>query len=218
MLLYFTAAFSQGDSTQTLFKHVKYSYAQCDLGYVGMPYKNDFMNGFGIHFGAVMNKKLFAGIGVETYSLAGVPAAPYPTSSSSTLSVTYASLDLEYLHHPNKLFNFSIPVRTCYTSTQYSNVYITNYSGPYDPKVSFTDHFLTMEAGLNVFVNLIKQISLGVGGSYRYAVNVGSAGTNEDFSGYSVTGMLRFKLYSREWYDAQVKKQQEMMKQMNNGN
>ena len=106
---------SPTDSTQALFKGVKYSYIQWDLGYSGQSVKAQFVNAFDATLlGVVMNKKWFTSFGICGWVKKGDNI--YLTEKPPVLdSYVTMYLNNELLFKPDKLVNFSIPFRIAYT-------------------------------------------------------------------------------------------------------
>lgn len=191
------------DSTKSVFKmkKTKYSYIQWDEGYTGMNLKGEWKNGFDMSLtGVVFSKKYSTSLGIIGY----VDNAPNTFGNPLPKVDSYIGVywNNEYLLHPDNMINFSFPLKIAYIgasgwstdSTVGWNQAISNWNFTGKNYYNHDGMFWTVSPGANVFINLFKPLSLGVGANYRFAFGVPKIlGTDSDFSSYSVLVFLRIK-------------------------
>jgi hypothetical protein len=209
---------SEADSTKALFNNVHYSYMQWDLGYSGMNVRNQFVNGFDITLiGAVFNKHWFTGLGINGWITQTTPGSftEMPMKVDSYVSVY---LDNEYLVRPEKLINFSFPLKIGYTGASgydtipTSQPYIINWNYTGSDYYYYDCTFWTISPGANVFMNIFKPLSLGIGANYRFAFGVPKdGGKNADYSSYSINAFLRYKFDTKLYMKRVLERQKEYM-------
>lgn len=199
----------QTQTTDCLFKNLKYSYFLAEAGYINLPIKNITTHGFGLSMNGVFNNHFVTGFSldaVNTKQLSLPTSIPVISPQYSYMLIAWNN---EYLFSPHKLFNASFQLKTGMGKVTYADKSKMEYYYSYDPntniytqtpypKVISDDGFFVLEPGINLFVNLTPCISIGGGGHYRFSWGVDKAGTNMDFTNYSLTAMLRFKLDSPE--------------------
>lgn len=207
------AAFSQErtekkDSVESLFGRAHYSYTQLDIGYAGFAFQDVMLNGVDFNYGVALNNKFVISFGLDAAAAQNVYLKQYPNYNKE-LTYMQGQLTLEFLHKPNKLFNLSIPIKLAWANVNLRGMNSNNY-GNY---ISATDdNFFVAEPGARIFVNLFPALSLGGGVSYRISFGSSLIGSDNDFRNYSVYALLRFKLFTREWYKRQMQRQREWMK------
>ncbi len=195
----------QADTTQYLFKNAKYSYIQYGLGYSPMFFGNgQTMHGFsGSIIGVVLNDKIALGLdidGVVKYDPNAIIVLPEITSFA------FMSLNIEPLIKPRKVVNFSFPIKIGYGGASHYELMPQGYLSLQNPS------FMVVQPGAMAWINLFKPLSLGVGGSYRMAIN-GNSSTFETFSGFSGFAMLRFKFYTKEFNQKMMERQRLYLQQ-----
>ena len=210
------------DTTQYLFKNLNYSYFQYTIGYEGMSFgPHDFVNGINMTIlGAAFGNKISFGADVDmanrTPNSSFSPGTNYP----QTAAFVGCNLFVEPLIRPKKLINFSIPIKFGIANTsrwdtamdfgsQWNGSY---YSSSLNYQVNqYSDNLVMTSVGVNCFVNLWKPVSLGVGASYRYSINMQTSNHADKYSGVSTFVLLRFKWDTRAYYQKAFARQKAYM-------
>ena len=194
------------DSTKSLFKTPKFSYMQWDLGYNGMMLKGEWKNCFDASFlGFVFGKKYATSIGVTGFVDNSIYAAgaTAPPKVDSYVAIYWNN---EFLLNPDRLVNFSFPVRVSFAGATSWDTVLTGSPGQVISNWNFSglnyyQHYgdmWTVSPGANIFLNVFKSVSIGAGANYRFAFGVTKEiGTDRDFSNYSILAFLRLKLDTR---------------------
>ena len=200
--------FGQTDSTESLFGNAVLTEMNFDAGYSSTIIKGHPYNGITVNYLApVFNDKIRFGLGIDFY---GKKYNPGVTQTLSLLQPSeYTSLSLNYvsaelLIRPKKLINFSVPLKIAMaTAGVFDTIqsYFSTGSYYYYGEVHYyhIDRFFSLSPGINVMLNLLRGMSLGLGGNYRFAFGVDHVGDEADFSNFSFTGFLRFKLNMIEY-------------------
>lgn len=209
------------DSAKALFKSPVYSYINWDFGYSVLNIKNNPHNAFDLSIiGIVFNEKWHLSFGMTGFAkdLKNVfPEESFPVIDSYIM----AYLNNEFLLKPRKLINFSFPLRIGYcgatawdTMFSYSSTQsVLNWKFTGKNYYQHDGAFWTIAPGANVFINLFKGMSLGVGANYRFALDVPKElGTESDMSGYSILAFLRIKYDTRAIIKRTMLRQQEYLK------
>jgi hypothetical protein len=197
----FNACYSQKDSVHTLFNgspHIciplKYSYLQWDLGYTNFLFSNTSINGYSLDvIGLVFNNDLDIAVGFE----GGGNRGGFGYSTVTTV-ISYSSAYIRFVPmlFPEKLFNFSMPLKFAYSNIGVTdtNIYAAGYGrrgrrgGPGSTFFSFTP-------GAEVFINMFHFLSVGGGVNYRFAFSTPGYYPKSDYDNLSFSGTLRFKIY-----------------------
>ncbi|MFZ5552905.1 MAG: hypothetical protein ACOZCO_07300 [Bacteroidota bacterium] len=190
------------DSTRTLFRSPKYSYIQWDFGYSGMKVKEQYLNGFDMSiFGVVFNEKWYVSLGVCGW--VSHAQSNFLTEEPPKIdSYVFVYLNNEFLIRPKNLINFSFPLKIGYggatgwdTLPPCTSQCIINWNFTGRDYYQHYGEFFTISPGANVFINLFKPLSLGLGMNYRFTFGLPEImGENADFNNYSLLAFLRLKL------------------------
>ncbi|CAN5369316.1 hypothetical protein BH09BAC5_BH09BAC5_21860 [soil metagenome] len=212
------------DSTKVLFKNVHYSYMQYDAGYSYIPVRNQNLNGYDISLlGAVYNNKWFVSVGFNGWVSPQTQQQYFGTLPEPPKVTSYMTVYLnnEYVIQPEKLINFSIPLKIGYTGVSgydtipTSQLYISNWNFTGRNYYQYNAQFLTISPGANVFINLFKPLSLGVGTYYRFAFGVPKvAGNNSEYVNIGFNAFLRFKFDTKAYTKKMLERQKEYYKNM----
>ena len=202
-----TTGLAQGqqDTTQYLFKNAHYSYIQYSFGYSPLFFGNGQTGqGFSASLiGVVFNDKLALGLDFDGFvDNTGLIGNTFPQITSYVA----VSLNIEPLFRPKKLINFSLPLKIGYAG---GSMY--DYTWPTIVNLR-TSEFMAIQPGVVGWINLLKPLSLGVGGAYRIPF-AKSQHDYELYSGFSGYAMVRFKFYTREFNQKMLERQREMMQQ-----
>lgn len=211
---------AQSDSTHTLFRSPKYSYMQYDIGYSRINTGVQSLNGFDMSFlGAVFNDKWLISVGATGW--VSHSRDNYLTQEPLRIeNYVFVYLNNEYLIQPKKLINFSIGVKVGYGGIGGWNslppctsqcIINWNFTGR-----DYYNHYSELGMivpGGNIFINLFKPLSLGLGANYTYMIgNSGSLGNREELNSYNLLAFLRIKLDTKAMY----KRQMERIKNLQN--
>lgn len=199
------------DSTKTLFRSPKYSYVQWDIGYSAMKVKGQQLNGFDISlFGVVFNEKWYSSLGVCGW--VSQAQNSFLTEEPPKIdSYLFVYLNNEFLIRPKKLINFSFPLKIGYggatgwdTLPPCTSQCITNWNFTGRDYYQHYGTFWTISPGANIFINLFKPLSLGLGMNYRFTFGIPDVmGKNVDFNNYSLLAFLRVKLDTKAMNERQ---------------
>jgi hypothetical protein len=200
ILVFINTSKAQGqEKVKSLFNTPEVKYAVSDLYFYTNTYNNNLIYGAGFSASAVFNNNFVTGIAVD---ISGTKQVNFPTLALAvTPRFTLYSFtgNFEYLMLPNKVVNFSIPLKlgvgyaTFKDKNYIESVNYTTNSTYY--RLIEDDYFFVAEPGVNMFVNLFDWMSLKVGGSYRFVVGASELGNNNTFSGYAINVGVRFKIY-----------------------
>jgi len=117
----------------------------------------------------------------------------------NTVNSYYAAyIKLEPILFPEKLINFSIPLKFAYSniSVANSNGY-TGYGGRRGRRGA-GNSFFSFTPGANVFINIFHFLSLGTGINYRFAFSAPGSYPANDYNNFSFSGTLRLKIYPQK--------------------
>jgi hypothetical protein len=192
------AGYSQRDSVHSLFHAnphiripIKYSYLQWDLGYTNFLFNNQSLSGYSLDLiGIVFNNDWDIAAGFEG---AGNHYGYVPIGTVSNYSAFY--LKFVPMLFPEKLINFSMPLKFAYSNLSVSN---SNNPGGYrrgrgrgNPGYSF----FSFTPGADIFLNIFHFLSLGAGVNYRFAFSTPGSFAADDYNNFSFSGIVRLKLY-----------------------
>lgn len=167
-------------------------------------FRNDTTNIYyiGGQLGFVLNHKLV--IGLSGYGLL-TDASDYGLSSldTSNYKLYYGGLFLKYILMPHSMLHFSVHSlfgagRFHYEDTE-ELYYAYNFRGPrgrfsnyYNDYNIEKDSFYVFEPGVDVMLNLHKNIRIGVGMSYRYVKGLESEFLNDkDLVGITTQALIK---------------------------
>jgi len=192
-LLSISQLHAQKDSVEALFKSPKfsihYSYLQFELGYSGFAFSNAFLNGSSYDIiGAVFNNDFSIAIGFDGAS-GSTRSMPY-FSNTSTIVDSYNDFyfKAEPLLFPDKLLNFSMPVKLCVANLGYP---IYNPNGR---RRTRNYAFTAVTAGAYLYVNVFRALSMGMGADYRLSLSSSGSVSKSDYSNFSFSVLMRFKV------------------------
>jgi len=143
--------------------------------------KDQFSTFFGGHGGLTFNHCFFLGVG--GYGLLNdIEITPAPPWGVNSLELGYGGIIIEYINQPHRLVHLSF-------NSLIGGGSICSCDDPY---YWDEDAFFIWEPGINVILNITKNVRMGIGGSYRYVSGVQMNGLqNSDLKGVSV--LLTFK-------------------------
>jgi hypothetical protein len=203
ILFIFNTCHSQRDSVHTLFSsspHIKiplkYSYLQWDLGYTGFLFSNNYVNGYSLDvIGLVFNEDLDIAAGFEG---GGSNYGYVPIGMVASYSAVY--IKFVPMLFPDKLINFSMPLKFSYSSLDVSNSNNpAGYGGRRGRGRGFPgEHFFSFTPGADVFINVFHFLSLGAGINYRFAFSTPGSYSWSDYNNASLSLIARLKLYPKK--------------------
>jgi hypothetical protein len=195
-LLSISQLHAQKDSVESLFKapklNVHYSYLQFEFGYTGFVFNGTYLNGTSYDLiGAVFNDDVDVAIGFDQCG----GASRYSNSFSSTTTTVQSYSDFyikaEPLLFPDKVFNFSVPIKLCVATLSYPIPMATGR------RRTMSYGFAAATGGAFFYVNLFRPLSLGAGADYRLSFTSSSQVASNDYSNFSFSVLARLKIYTR---------------------
>jgi hypothetical protein len=220
-LFVFSYSNAQSDSVQSVFERMPklriplhYSYLKWDFGYTGFAFNNTYIGGTSFDIiGAVFNNDLGLSFGLDG---ASKPRGRGVAFAQTDIVQAYSSIyfKAEPMLNPDKLVNFSAPLKLAYSIVSYTNP----YTGGYGRRGLISYGFPSFSFGLNGFINMFKTLSLGVGADYRFGFGSRSAVATQDYNNFFFSFIFRIKWYTRkigkgpasgnDYYSPQLKYQQ----------
>lgn len=174
-----------------IFRNLKPSYGAFDFYYASSEIQNTRLNGFGFGMGYAFNNFWMPGMSFEFYSSKSIQldvAVPVVNPSYNT---SFIEISNEFVFASNKIISLGLPLRF---GLGYTN-YFDKYSNQNYNKSIVDDSYFIADAGVHLYINLLKHASLSGGFNYRYASGVQRVGSNDDFSNYAFYGKLRIRIF-----------------------
>ncbi len=175
-----------------IFKNLKPTYGAFDFYYASSEIHNTRLNGFGFGMGYAFNNFWMPGMSFEFYSSKSIQLDVAVPVVNSAYNTSFIQISNEFIFASNKIISLGVPLRFGFGYTNYYDKYSNqNYN-----RSIVDDTYFIADAGVLLYINLLKHTSLSGGFNYRYASGVQRVGTNDDFTNYAFFGKIRFRLFN----------------------
>ena len=162
-----------------------------DGGYITGDIKNTTTQGGTFSFGVVINDFWYAGLNFDFFNSRSIRVDSFPVVNPRYSYSSY-TINNEFIIGGNYFITASLPVQF---GVGYANYY-DKYSDNNQRKSIADDVFFVAEGGATVYINFLKNVSLGGGVKYRWVTDVQQVGENEDFNNYSFEAKVRFRFFT----------------------
>lgn len=199
--------YGQNNEIKHIFKYPKISM-QWDLGKAYYSYTFNYANTptsrkYNLHgttldlIGIVIKDKINLALGIDYVSVTPQNFERFTGSASDAYRLLdYGNfyLKIEPIIWSYKIINFSFPIKIGFGGTDYEYISTTSSSSTvYTGTIS--EQFMLTSLGANSLVNIYKNLSIGIGGSYRHLSPISQTNQlKKSLNTYSAQLFLRFKI------------------------
>lgn len=164
-----------------------------DLNFINTPFYGQDVYGASFNFGVTLNDRLTTGIAMDFAGSSRIRMETPINVVNPQFNYVFFGVHNEFLINPKHIVNFSIPVQFGIASLTYNDRYLQN---EFHDATVLSDLYLAMNAGVNLYVNITRGMSLGAGARYRFVDSGGIFGSQAQLNGLQYSVNIRFSMAS----------------------